>query len=98
MNLKVETINNLKFIASDEVKDFFILLKGSLIARKRIFYDEISDIFFVEDLVTSEEKIYSLKQLKKNTNIIEAIQNGAFFLETNEAEASNLITVMALLV
>jgi len=95
--LKVETIDELKFICNDDPQDFFILLSHGLISRKRIFYDDISELFFVEDMVTSSSQEYTLQQLKTNTNIVNAIEKGAFYLEADENEISNLHTSIALL-
>ena len=96
MNLTVNSIEELKFIASDDPQDFFILLNHNLHASKRIFYDDTLDLFSVEDFVTSTENTYSIKQLKEDTNIVRAIDNGAFFLETTREEAANIRTSMAL--
>ena len=96
MNLTINSIKELKFVASDEPKDFFILLRSNLKARKRIFYDENSDAFLVEDLNDGERETYSIYQLGNETNIVEAIERGAFFLETTEIEAANLRTSLAL--
>ena len=94
--LKVETTDELKFICNDESQDFFILLNHGLISRKRIFYDEIPDLFFVEDMVTDTKQEYTLQQLKSDTNITYAIEKGVFYLEADENEISNLRTSMAL--
>ena len=98
MNLEVDSIQELEFVASDEPQDFFILLNYGLIARKRIFYDEVVELFVVEDFVTGEEEAYTLEQLKTETNIVKAINKGSFFLETTEIEAANLRTSLALFV
>ena len=97
MNLTINSIQELKFVSSDEPQDFFILLKHNLIARKRIFYDEVVELFLVEDFVTGAEEAYTVKQLRTETNIIESIKKGAFFLETTEIEAANLRTSLALI-
>jgi len=94
--LKVETINELKFICNDESQDFFILLNHGLISRKRIFYDEISELFLVEDMVTDINKEYTLQQLKSDTNITYAIEKGVFYLEADMITISNLRTAIAL--
>ena len=96
MNLTINSIQELKFVSSDEPQDFFILLKHNLIARKRIFYDEVVELFLIEDFVTGAEEAYTVKQLRTKTNIIESIKKGAFFLETTEIEAANLRTSLAL--
>jgi len=98
VNLKIETIEELKFVCNDDSQDFFILLNNNLIARKRVFYDDVSNLFFVEDMVTGTEQEYTQQQLKKKTNIVKAIKKGSFYLETDENIASNLRTAMALIV
>ncbi len=95
-NLKIETIEELKFACNDVPQDFFILLNNNLIARKRVFYDDVSNLFFVEDMVTGTEQEYTQQQLKKETNIVKAIEKGSFYLETDENTASNLRTSMSL--
>jgi len=96
VNLKIKTIDELKFVCNDKIQDFFIQLNYNLITRKRIFYDHISDLFFVEDLVTSSNQTYTLQQLKNDTNIINAVEKGSFYLKIDENTASSLRISMAL--
>ncbi len=98
VNLEINSVQELKFVSSDDPRDFFILLKHNLIARKRIFYDEVVELFLVEDFVTGEEEAYTVEQLRTETNIMKAIEKGSFFLETTEAEAANLRTSLALFI
>jgi len=96
MWIKIERLQNVKLAASDETQDFAIILKGGLLARKRIFYDDCSDLFWVWDLVTDTEGKYTPDELKKDTNIVKAIRQGAFFLETDETTAGHFQTAIAL--
>ena len=96
MWLKIERLRDLKLAASDEIQEFVIILKGGLPDRKRIFYDDCSDLFCVLDLVTDTEAEYTPDELSENTNIIKAIRTGAFFLETDETTAGHFQTAMSL--
>jgi len=100
MWLKIERLQDLKLAASDETQDFAIILKGGLLARKRIFYDDCSDLFRVWDLVTDTEGEYTPDELNEDTNIVKAIRQEVFFLETDETTdqttAGHLQTAMAL--
>ena len=98
MNLKINSIRELTFVASDEPQDFFILLKHNAMTRKRIFYDEVAELFLVEDFIAEEEEAYTLNQLETDTNIVKAINKGSLFLETTEIEAANIRTSLALFV
>ena len=96
MWLKIERLRDLKLAASDETQDFAIVLNGGLLACKRIFYDDCSDLFWVWDLVTDTEGEYAPDELNEKTNIVKAILQGAFFLETDETTAGHFQTAMAL--
>ena len=96
MWLKIERLQDLKLVASDETQEFAIILKGGLPVRKRIFYDDCSDLFCVWDLVTDTEAEYTLDELNEDTNIVKAIRQGAFFLETDETTAGHFQTAMSL--
>ena len=98
MNLEINSIHELKFVASDESQDFFILQGHNSIYKCKIWYDEAVELFLVEDIVSGEEEAYSLEQLKTMTSIMEAMKNGTLFMETTEIEAANIRTSLALFI
>ncbi len=81
MWIKVETVKHLKVLAANETKEFAIALQGGLIARKLVQYNTEDNIFYVDDLVTGCDEEYTEEELAKETNIVNAIKSGAFYLE-----------------
>ena len=96
MWVKIERLQDLKLAASDKTQEFAIVLNGGLLSCKRIFYDDCSDLFRVWALVTDTEGEYTPDELNEDTNIVKAIRQGAFFLETDETTAGHFQTAMAL--
>ena len=78
------------------LRSFAIVLKGGLLACKRIFYDDCSDLFRVWDLVTDTEAEYTPDELNEDANIVKALRQGAFFLETDETTSGHFQTAMSL--
>ena len=88
VKIKVESIEHLKSLTSEEPKEFILALNHGIFTRKIIFYDADSDMFFVDDLCTGYIADYTIAQLTEETNIVRAIQKGAFYLEVEDEQVA----------
>ncbi|MDO9529247.1 MAG: hypothetical protein Q7J27_08815 [Syntrophales bacterium] len=97
VKIKVESIEHLKSLTSEDPKEFILALKHGCFTRRIIFYDADSDMFFVDDLCVGYTSEYTIAQLTEETNIVRAIQKGAFYMEVeNEQVAAHIHTTEAL--
>ena len=80
---RIETIQELKdacLIEKEPYVDFSIVLGGGLLSSKSIHYNSRKNTFTViNDSDSSIQENLTEKQLKTKTNIVEAIERGAFF-------------------
>ena len=86
MPIQVKNLEHLKSLTSEDPKEFTLALKHGLFTRKIIFYDADSDMFFVDDLCTGYTSEYTIAQLTEETNIVRAIQKGAFYMEVEDEQ------------
>jgi len=77
--LKVKSINHLKSLCLKGKREFCITLKGGLLSRKIVDYDD--GFFFIENLIDGSAEELQESEIAELTNIPEAIKKGAFFCE-----------------
>ena len=65
VKIKVESIEHLKSLTSEEPKEFTLALNHGIFTRKIIFYDADSDMFFVDDLCTGYSSECTIASLQK---------------------------------
>lgn len=83
MPTKINSLDELKALASDEAgADIFLLLGGGIArSSKHIWYDEQQKTWMVyNEIDDSEQDNMSDETLGKATNIITAIENGVLYL------------------
>ena len=81
MFIQVRNLEHLKSLTFEESKDFILALEHGMFTRRIISYDADSDMFFVDDMCTGYVSEYTIAQLTEETNIVRAIQRGAFYME-----------------
>lgn len=81
MAKRIETIEELKELAQeDKEPEFYILLNGGLISRKRIVFND--DRFYIMNWIDETEQELSEKDLFSDlTNIGKALKNKCLFWE-----------------
>lgn len=84
-HIKVENIGHLRKLAESTEPDFYIVLNGGLISRKRIaiIKDAKKPTYDVYNFIDDSEQEIAEKDLFDNsiTNIGEALSKGALFFE-----------------
>jgi hypothetical protein len=81
MAIKVKNIEQLKLACSDEKRDCFIQLNGGLRSSKSIQYDSQLELFDIYNFIDDTEQELTEQELSTNSNIAQAIQKGAFYLD-----------------
>ena len=76
---KIEDLEELKNICSRESIDCFIQLNYGLRSSKNISYDRDADTWYIFNEIDDTEQTVSTKDLKEQTNIIEALDKGALY-------------------
>ena len=80
--MKVNSIEHLKQLASGEDGEgFFIRLNGGLKSSKRICWDEESKSWCITNFIDDSHIDIDENQLAEQTNIVKAIEKGAFYVE-----------------
>ena len=80
--MKVESVEHLKQLASGEDGEgFFILLNGGLKSSKRICWDEESKSWCITNFIDDSHIDINENELAEQTNIVKAIEKGAFYVE-----------------
>ena len=77
---KIETLEELKVLASEDMIDCFIMFNGGLRSSKQIEYDIDRDEWFIFNEIDGEDQYLNTKDLEEETNIIEALSKGALYL------------------
>ena len=77
---KIETLEELKVLASEDMIDCFIMFNGGLRSSKQIEYDIDRDEWYIFNEIDGEEQYLNTKDLEEETNIIEALSKGALYL------------------
>ena len=77
---KIETLEELKVLASEGMIDCFIMFNGGLRSSKQIEYDIDRDEWYIFNEIDGEEQYLNTKDLEEETNIIEALSKGALYL------------------
>ncbi len=97
MPIQVKNLEHLKSLTSEDPKEFILVLKHGCFTRRIIFYDADSDMFFVDDLCTGYTSECTIAQLTEESNIVRAIQKGAFYMEAEDEQvAAHMHTTEAL--
>ena len=78
MAKQIPSLLQLKRLAKDPL-DVFILLRGGARSSKTIQYYPEECIFEIHNDIDDTDQICTEKQLKKETNIITALENGALY-------------------
>lgn len=76
----VKDLENLKCLA-EEGNDFYIQLNFGLRSSKHIQYDKERDLWYILNLIDDTEQALHTEELMKGTNLIEALQKGALYLD-----------------
>jgi hypothetical protein len=77
---KVTSVEELKRLANvEDGVEFFILLNGGLKSVKRIEWDEPSKSFCILNQIDDTHQDLTKQELATETNIVKAIERGAFF-------------------
>ena len=77
---KIETLEELKTLASEDMIDCFIMFNGGLRSSKQIEYDIDRDEWYIFNEIDGEEQYLNTKELEDETNIIEALNKGSLYL------------------
>lgn len=78
---KINSIEELKQLASNKTVEGFILLNYNLKSSKSISYDVEKKLFHVFNYIDDTENDLTEEELKTESNIAEAIEKGAFFID-----------------
>jgi hypothetical protein len=81
MAIKIISIEQLKQECSDEDKDGFIMLNGGARSSKTIEYNTNLKLFHILNHIDDTEQMLEEQELSTHSNIAEAIQKGAFYLD-----------------
>ena len=81
MYTRIENIEQLKSLTAEEPKEFMLMLRHGVHTRKIISYDFDSDMFHLDDMCSGYAEDYTEKQLAEETNIVQGIEHGAFYME-----------------
>ena len=78
--IKVTSIDHLKELSSREEGEEFFISMGICRSSKRVWYDEYTKLFTIyNEIDDTEEEEVTEQYVKKNTNIVDAIERGAFY-------------------
>ena len=77
---KIETLEELKVLASEDMIDCFIMFNGGLRSSKQIEYDIDRDEWYIFNEIDGEEQFLSTKDLDDETNIIEALNKNCLYM------------------
>jgi hypothetical protein len=77
---RIEDLEELKNIATAQPTEVFIQLNFGLRSSKNIEYDADADSWLIYNYIDDTEQMLTSKQLKEDTNIIEALDKGALYL------------------
>jgi len=80
MPILVKSVEELKKLAKvEDGAEFFVLLSRGLRSSKRIAWDEPSKSFCILNEIDDTHQYLTEKELATETNIVKAIEKGAFF-------------------
>ena len=76
---KIESLEHLKKLASDNPIETFIMLNFGLRSSKNIEYQTEKDMWCVYNYIDDTEQYLKTEELAEETNIIEAIEKKALY-------------------
>jgi hypothetical protein len=75
----VKNLGELKEMASIQSFEGYILLKFGVRSSKHIEYNPEEDSWYIYNYIDDTEQRVNTKELRKMTNIVEALEKGALF-------------------
>lgn len=75
---KINNLDELKELASGDTIEVFISF-GYARSSKQISYDTDADLWYIYNEIDDSEQTVKTKDLKTETNIIEALEKGALY-------------------